>query len=268
MRFRAFLRCALLVLVLAVAARAAERPHFVRQKPGKEPGSGAFQTAAVVYTSPKSAAQIVLCAVVHVGERAYFDQLQTRLSASTLVLYEAVQIGESPHPVPATDRWLDPATALGSMLGLVHQATALNYRSRNFVWADVSLDELFKGGGSDMLGSLLGSAPSNPSAALLTGLSNLLWSAFDPRRARAELANVLATAFDDLPNMLGSKLANSLIGLRNDRLMTVLDARLPTVPTGRITVLYGAGHMPDLDKRLQQRGWSPTKVAWYSAWTY
>lgn len=260
--------CAVLILTVGVA-EAAERTRFVRQKPGSKPGAGAFQTAAVVYTSPKCQTEVVLCAVVHVAETGYFQKIQKRLAASELVLYEAVQVGDSAHPVPATDRWLDPAQALGSMLGLVHQATALDYHAENFVWADVSLDQLFKEGGpTDLLGSLLGSAPAGASTALMEGVTNLLWSAFDPKRARAELANVLATAFDDLPNMLGAKLSRSLIVLRNDRLMQVLDERLPNVPKGRITVLYGAGHMPDIDHRLVQRGWTVAKSSWYSAWTY
>lgn len=259
---RSILVCALLVLSVAVAG-AAERTRFVRQKPG------AFQTASVVYTSPASKVEIVLSAVVHVAEKTYFQKLQKRLAASDLVLYEAVQAGDSEHPVPATDRWLDPAQALGSMLGLVHQATALDYHADNFVWADVSLDELFReGGATDLLSSLLGSAPAGASPALVEGISNLMWSAFDPKRARAGLASVLATAFDDLPGMLGTKLAHSLIEMRNDRLMQVLDERLPRLPKGRITVLYGAGHMPDIDRRLLQRGWSVAKSTWYSAWTY
>lgn len=265
---RRLLTVVLCVLWGAAGLRAAERTHFVRQKAGKQPGTGAFQTAAVRYRNAASPVDVVLCAVVHVGERRYFEKLQKRLTASELVLYEAVQAGQDDHPVPATDRWLDPAQALGSLLGLVHQATALNYRSPNFVWADVSLDELFRGGGADLLESLLGSAPSTASAAIAGGVFSLLFSAMDPRRARAELAGVLTEAFDDLPTLLGSKLSHSLIEVRNQKLLGVLDAHLPRLARGTVTVLFGAGHMPDVERTLRARGWAPVRTSWYSAWTY
>lgn len=254
--------------LLASAAVAAERPHFVRRTTGKIAGTGSFQTASVAYTSPKSRTKVVLCAVVHVAEVAYFQKLQKRLSASDIVLYEAVSVGDSEHPVPAKDRWLDPASAVGSLLGLVHQASSLDYRAKNFVWADLSIDEVFKGGSADFLDSLMGSVPAATGEALAKGITNLLWSALDPRAARGELAGVLTTAFDDLPTLLGAKLSHSLIALRNARCLAVLDERLAQLPGGTITVLYGAGHMPELDRTLQERGWTPAATSWYDAWTY
>lgn len=249
-------------------APSAARPHFVRLRPGKTPDTGNFQTAAVRYRMPSSAVEVVLCSVVHVGEQRYFDRLQKLLSRSDLVLYEAVQVGKDDHPVPATDRWLDPAQALGSLLGLVHQASSLDYTAGNFVWADVSLDELLSGGAGDLLDSLMGSAPTTAGKALAGSVASLLFSALDPRRARAELARVLAQAFDDLPTLLGSKLSSSLIDLRNRKVIGVMDERLAQLGQGSLTILFGAGHMPDLDRTLQGRGWRPVRTTWFTAWSY
>lgn len=270
MRWRGVRLCLIVVLCAlgAGCAQGAERTHFVRLKAGKEAGTGTFQTAAVRYSNPATPVEVVLCAVVHVGDLRYFQKLRKRLDASALVLYEAVQVGTDEHPVPATDRWLDPAQALGNLLGLVHQATALDYRSAHFVWADVSLAELFRGGGPDLLESLLGGAPSTATGAIPGGVFSLLFLAMDPRRARAKLAGVLNRTFDDLPSLLGTKLSHSLIEMRNQKVLSVLEAHLEVLPRGTITVLFGAGHMPDVERRLVAKGWARVKTSWYSAWTY
>ena len=261
-------RWLLWVLVLGLVGAVEAAPHrtrFVRTK--MTPQGGVFQTATVRYRKPSSPVEIALCAVVHLGDTRYFGNLRRLLAAADLVLYEAVQVGRDAHPVPATDRWLDPAAAIGNLLGLIHQASALDYRSRNFVWADVTLDELWNTGGGDILDALTSGGPT-ASAALTDGLSNLLLSMLDPRAARGQLALVLAKSFDDLPALLGKQLSKPLIQLRNNRCFQVLDAQLGTLSSGTLVVLYGAGHMPDMDRRLLERGYVPVRTTWYSAWTY
>lgn len=257
-----------LVLVLAVPARASDKPHFVRTRAGRAPEPSAFQTAAIRYHKASSPVDVVLCAVVHLGERGYYGRIQKMLARSERVLYEAVQVGEGDHPVPAGDRWADPAQMLGNLLGLVHQATAIDYARKNFVWADVSLHELLNKGGEDLLEGLASGGPTAAAGALAGGIASMLMSMMDPRRARAELAKVLCATFDDLPAILGDQFSRPLIALRNKKLLTVFDRELAHLDRGTLTILYGAGHMPDLDRTLQSRGYQPVETRWLSAWTY
>ncbi len=265
------MRPLILFIMFTLVAQAAPRTHFVRtraSKDAKTPSTGAFQTAAVRYRKPEAPVDVVLLAVVHLGEPRYFGRIQKLLAASDLVLYEAVQVGNDEHPVPATNRWADPASMFGKMLGLVHQASALDYHPANFVWADISLDELMDKGGQDLMAAILSGGPTQAAEAMGEGMLGLLASVFDPRQARAQLATVLAKSFDDLPAILGEQLSRPLIALRNKRLMEVVDRQLARLERGTLTVLFGAGHMPDLDRTLQARGYVPVETRWLSAWTY
>ena len=265
----------LLVLIAFLAASASSlpaaevaRPHFVRTRATKQKPGGSFQTAAVRYHKADAPVDVILCAVVHLGEPRYFGRIQKLLSQSDRVLYEVVQIGNDDHPVPASARGFDPASMLANLLGLVHQATALDYEQANFVWADITFDELVDKGGQDLLQGLLSGGPSAAADIVAGSVASLLVGMMDAKLARAQLADVLAKAFDDLPALLGDQLTRPLIQMRNQRLMSVVDRELGKLPHGTLTILYGAGHMPDLDRTLQARGYQPVGTRWLSAWTY
>lgn len=57
-----------------------------------------------------------------------------------------------------------------------------------------------------------------------------------------------------------------IIGARNEQAMKIVAEQLAK---GRRTigVFYGAGHMPDLERRLLERGFQRRSIDWLTAWT-
>jgi hypothetical protein len=58
-----------------------------------------------------------------------------------------------------------------------------------------------------------------------------------------------------------------LVTERNKHVMNKLDEELRVRPLKRVAIFYGAGHMPDLEKRFLAQGYEKGTVAWADAWT-
>jgi hypothetical protein len=56
-----------------------------------------------------------------------------------------------------------------------------------------------------------------------------------------------------------------LVSARNEHAMRVLHEQIGQGKR-RLGIFYGAGHMPDLEKRLQLLGFGKTQARWLTAW--
>ena len=89
----------------------------------------------------------------------------------------------------------------------------------------------------------------------MTGNSNALKRTLGPILAESE----------GFLNALEDGEESVLISKRNE----IVISRISSLPPSsrRVAVLYGAGHMPDLEKRLLQSGYRKTLTEWHAGWT-
>jgi hypothetical protein len=222
-----------------------------------------------------------LVAAVHVGDLAYYRDLNRRFAQYDAVLYEliapegtVVERGRgtsNAHPVGALQN------GMKSMLALEHQLEQIDYTKKNFVHADMSPDQFMEAmknrdeGFLEMYMRLLGHSIAMQSDKTAKGESpemEMLAAFFSndrPRRLKQALAKQLAESESMLVSFGGEE-GSVLITDRNRAALKVLDEQLKAGKK-RLAVFYGAGHLPDMDRRLREEfGLEPVEITWLTAW--
>jgi hypothetical protein len=175
------------------------------------------------------------------------------------------------HPVGALQN------GMKSMLALEHQLEQVDYTKKNFVHADMSPDEFAAAmrnrneGVLEMYMRLLGHSIAVQSDKAAKGESpevEMLAAFFAndrPRRLKQALAKQLAEAESMLVNF-GGEDGSVLITDRNQAAFKVLKEQLDEGKK-HLAVFYGAGHLPDMDRRLREKfGLEPVEITWLTAW--
>jgi hypothetical protein len=233
---------------------------------------------------------------VHIADGAYYRDVQRMLEQADVVLYEAVKSKDDGPPEPPEEdgqpsgiRGLQMKLARG--LGLQFQIDAINYRRPHFVHADLTVEEM---DGEPEEGEGAGDEPAKAGAEEtkprrrgglpkeLKGLEALvkmaepLFAGIDrpaetpeaQRKVRARkkmFGQMLGNATAFLPLLFGKKLNDVLIVRRN----AVVLKRLKELPAGTrtVAVFYGAGHLPDLERRItEELGYRRAGARWLTAW--
>lgn len=163
---------------------------------------------------------------------------------------------------------------LAGALGLVFQLDAMDHSGANWRNSDLSVDQLTEritgsGGDADELFQTLGgeSIGAKFAGALLRFIgSNQMFSTL----AKAMMVEVLGQAdelMDVLPGEMG-KLMDVIVKDRNQVVLDDLVGVLEHEPDKKsIAVIYGAGHMPDLEARLAELGFAEDRSVWFNAIT-
>jgi hypothetical protein len=238
-----------------------------------------LQTAIVRFVAEDEARKgltVELIAAVHIGEKSYYERLNERFDGYDALLYELVAPegtrvpkggAKSNHPVSRLQ------TGMKDLLDLDFQLDHVDYQSKNFVHADMSPD-MFSKSMSDrgesiwalvfrMLGQSLAEQSEGNSLD-----AELLMALFDKNRALA-LKRVLAVQFEDLEGMMSAfngPDGSTLITERNKRALEVLSKQI-AAGKKRFGIFYGAGHMPDMAKRLMADfNLKPEREDWVTAW--
>lgn len=260
----------------------AERPagsEFLRfTKSGLTEGK--LETAVKQFRREADRAVVSLVAVVHVGDAGYYDRLQKFFESFDAVLYEMIRERDV-EPTPA-ERSGHPISQLQvgmkNLLELEFQLDRIDYSRKNFVHADLdpaSFEKLQADRGETIFGLLLKAAleeqrrqSADPSTAMnpFALLGALLSSDRGPQlkmmlgSQMSQMENVLA-GIDQTPDGKGS----AILSGRNEHAMKVLAEQLAKGKR-RLAIFYGAGHMPDLEKRLKEIGFKNTGEQWFAAW--
>ncbi len=249
----------------------------------KADGTPLALEAAVVRCAPRDAAKrsrgpvVDLVSAVHVAEKGYYTKLNREFRDYDAVLYELVAPegtripkggGGSDSPVSAVQM------GITNVLELEFQLNAIDYGRPNMVHADMSPEQfaasMQRRGESvlTMFMRMLGYALARQQGSGQSPDAQLLLAFFDKNRALA-LKRVLAEQFEDLE---GSLLAldgpdgSTIISERNKVALGVLRKQL-AAGKKRIAIFYGAGHMPDLHRRLRDDfGLATTRTRWLAAW--
>lgn len=286
---------ALAAMSPAEAQRNASRPAPETKKPGDDEWVRCLrnddgepiglQTAIARYEGvPKGGRRAVtvdLVGAIHVGDRAYYEDLNGRFKAYGAVLYELVAPEGTVVPRGGkvrTDNALGAMqNGMKGMLDLEHQLELVDYTRPNFVHADMSFDELLASmkardeGFLKMYFRMIGQSIAEQTKATQKGesaefdLMRAMFSDDRPRRMKIAMASQL-TQLEGLLTSFGGEKGTSLIHERNRTAMDVL-ARQIGRGQRSLAVFYGAGHLTDMDKRLRERfGLRQTAKEWVTAW--
>ncbi|HEX5445057.1 MAG TPA: hypothetical protein VFW87_14560 [Pirellulales bacterium] len=240
-----------------------------------------MQTAIVSFGADdkdRAGLTVDLIAAVHIGEKEYYERLNRQFAKYDALLYELVAPegtrvpkggAKSSHPVGKVQ------TMMKDMLDLDFQLDHVDYHQDNFVHADMS-PEKFSKSMSDRgesiwaimfraLGQSVAQQSKHPDRSFD---ADLLLALFDKNRALA-LKRVLAEQFEDLEGAMSAfngPDGSTLITERNKRALEVLDREIKSGKK-RLAIFYGAGHLPDMARRLiEDFHLKPRREQWVMAW--
>jgi hypothetical protein len=247
-----------------------------------------MQTAIVRYTRPRNAAAknqppvtVDLIGAVHVGDVAYYRQLNERFKQYDALLYElvapegtVVERGRgtsNAHPLGALQN------GIKTLLDLDHQLELIDYTRPNFVHADLSPEQFLQSMKDrdesflDMYFRLVSQAMAQQSDMAAKGesldfeLFSALFAEDRPRRLKIALAKQLAE-MESMMVSFGGDQGSVLISERNKKALEVLRAQMQAGKQ-RLGIFYGAGHLGDMDERLRKDfGLEPSEITWLTAW--
>jgi hypothetical protein len=235
--------------------------------------------AKYVPASGAKGVEIDLVAVVHIGEKAYYERLNKEFEKYDTVLYELVAPEGIKPPKSGEQKSDNPLAMLQQgmkvFLRLEHQLEVVDYGKANFIHADLSPEGMrraMKERGDNEMTVFLGvvadflrkknlgadkPAPQTPDISL----NDLL----NPTKFKRMMAQQFEDAGGDV--VLGRTVNQLLVEDRNKACMKVLQQQL-AAGKKKIAIFYGAAHMPDFDKRLKEDfDMKRTTSEWIDAWS-
>ncbi len=277
------LMCLLAALVFApaAAALAADRaPGFVRIDLAPDEQPRALQMSIVSYVPADGDRELSvdLVSAIHIGDQAYYDELNDRFRDYDVLLYELV----APKNAAASNRserrnGFLSSTQIGmtKLLDLSFQLDGINYDQANFVHADLSPDEFreqmkLRGESFYVYFWRIFFAAIDDYAQDPFGLRDMELMGAAMASGRNDALKILMahemTNLDAQRDILGDDSSNAIIGARNQRAIDVLKEQV-AAGARRIGIFYGAAHMPDLEDRLlDQLGLTYAATDWVDAW--
>jgi hypothetical protein len=244
-------------------ATKAQRPseQFMRVRKDRRGQPLSMDTAIVSYVAAdgsKPDVQVDLVGAIHVGDKAYYDELNKLFESYDAVLYELVapegtripkegrKANGSGHPVAVMQ------DGLKSLLDLDHQLDCIDYTKANFVHADMSPDEFAKTmadrGESfmQMFFRMMGAGLAQQGQGGTSDAAILLALFASPQerthRLKVEFAKQMGTMEGQMDAINGED-GSTIITERNKKAFAVLDRELKAGKK-KIAVFYGAGHLP------------------------
>lgn len=245
----------------------------------------AMQTAVVRYGGPIGSGRrpvtVDLIGAVHVGDAAYYAELNRRFGQYDALLYELVAPQGTRVPRGAKAETRNPLGAIQggmkTMLELEHQLEKVDYTRRNFVHADMSPQEFFDSmekrdeGVVQMIFKMMGQSMAMQSEQEAKGESadaEILVALFAKDRAR-RLKIVMAKQFNQMESLLtsfGGEKGSTIITERNKKALEVLRRELKAGKS-KLGIFYGAGHLLDMHRRVvKDFGLRPQSIEWITAW--
>ncbi len=239
----------------------------------------------VVISMKKGDVKLDLIGAVHIGDKAYYSALSELFKGYESLLFELVDGQKLKEEVEggkedASDKETDPAFAFirGMMTGLStffkfqYQTEGIDYHSKNFVHADVSLDEFqqmqdekgesfFKLFQKALRAQMSIGVDKN---AEPKGSQLLLALLGDSSGLKVAMARSLASA-DALLDAIEGEEGTVILSGRNKVALRVLEKE---VAAGKknLGLFYGAAHFADMEARLVKMGYERTGERWMTAW--
>lgn len=274
--------------------------RYAAARPGK---AGGLDIAITDYAAQDGGPTVSLVGVVHVADPQYFDTLQVELDRYPTVLYEGVKpedLSNEEFQRSFTEKGGEAAELqrdLAGWFGFEYQLDAIDYGRKNFIHADMSMEDFLAEGGGEFIpqvGERAGTSsadddegPSRQDGEAAATVEKVgavgtdirsTWNAVKkfgdlalgvpgPLRsmARKMFAETMGTT--DIGRVLEMRPGFSELILirRNEVVIDRLKQVLPRAE-GAIAIFYGAAHMDDLEERLEAMGYTRTGGRWLRAW--
>lgn len=251
--------------------------------------SARLEIAVKTFRMP-SGATVDLIGVVHIADADYYAELNRRFPSYDAVLFElvgdpklvtektpAAKKEEEGESGGSAIRFIQ--TSAGRLLKLSFQLGQIDYTLPNMVHADTTGEEftkMQKERGESMLKLFMRAMKAQMSGELddvpvheldTFGLLRILMS----RDSAAEFKIVLAKMFDHTESMtaiMEGPDGSAILSGRNEVVMKKIREVLSDKSKRRISVFYGAAHMPGLEKMmLRDLKATPAGEEWLAAWT-
>lgn len=240
----------------------------------------ALETAIVSFEgkpgSEHAGCRVGLVGVIHIGDKAYYEQIDKLLAEYDVVLYELVAPdGTRIRPEDLQHRrslLSSVQSGMKDMLNLEYQLEHIDYMAKNFRHADMSPEEFvqdMRDRGDEvwkmlarMMGAGLASQPAGGDVGILVAMmSNNRAMLLKQTMAKQLLdVDVAVAGLDDASG------ENTLIKGRNRKAFEVLKEEL-AAGKKNIAVFYGAGHLDDMAQRLEEDfQMQATAKRWLAAW--
>jgi hypothetical protein len=224
-----------------------------------------------------------LIAAVHIGEHSYYENLSRSFEDYDAVLYELIKDRDAAPPAGnGAGEKSDSAISrfqvlLKDSLGLEFQLDDIDYTKPNFVHADLdrqTFEKMEADRGESLLTLLIQQALNEMSKQAQSEpmdanqeLSQMVQLFCRPDGKR-QFKTLLAREMDEMEMDgadMGGPDGSVIVTERNKAAMAALDQSL-AAGRKKIAIFYGAAHMPDMSKRLAERGFKPEGTDWRMAW--
>lgn len=234
----------------------------IRRDDAKQPV--AFETAIIRYVGKNKKGEPItvdLIGAVHIGEKQYYEALNEEFKKYDSVLYElvapkgtVVRKGEKRSGFSAVSSL---QKSMKDFLELDFQLDHIDYEVKNFVHADMSPEEFSKSMVDNeesmmkvffkMMGHSIGSQGKKNSISDFD-LIGALMAKDRAYKLRSMFAGQLLD-IDSADNLFSGKNGSTIITHRNTAAFKVLSEEIEKGKK-KIGVFYGAGHFPDMERRL------------------
>ena len=241
---------------------AKEMAHFLRVRRDENRQPLAMETSVTRYEGVNEKGEPIsvdLIGVVHIGEKKYYEKLNDVFESYDAMLYELVapegtvipkggrETGASANPLVALQ------VGMKSMLELDFQLDHIDYTKDNFVHADMSPtefaesmkknDESFFKMALKAIGQSMAQQSSGGDAKMLAAIVG-----GDRYQRRAVMAEQMQNVESGMVIFEGRE-GSTIIDYRNAKAMDILKREI-AAGNKKLALFYGAGHLPDMQKRL------------------
>jgi len=275
--------------------------EYVRIRKNERKLAVALETPVIHFTDSKKypEATVDLVGAIHLGEPAYYEQLNKLFETYDVLLFEAVMPedavrrdlrpggGDGSHRKGLDDEveWTEAKVGLAAIsvlqlgmkdaLGMEFQLTGVDYNAKNFVHADMTAEEFeasmaargesFSGMFLKEMGkSVANQQESNPLAMNLDMMLSMLTS--DRLYRVRRIAAVQLAKAGEGDAFAGFDGSSTIITERNKKCFEVMVRELKK-GTKKVGIFYGAGHFADMEKRMvAEYGFERKSEDWLVAW--
>lgn len=251
------------------------KTQFVRLNKDSGDRAKSLDIAITTYVGKNAAGeevQVDLVGVIHIADKAYYQQLNKEFEKYDAVLYELV----APKGVRPEKGSAGLYSPFARMLELADQIAEIDYTKKNFVHADMSGAEVAESMKKrdehwlKIVGQAIGQGiiqASDPSAS--TSDAQLLANLFTAKSPALAWKRSLAPQFGDIEKsstLFDGPNGSTILTERNKAALKVLSEQLKTSKK-RFAVFYGAAHLPDMERRMiDDMKFRRGEQTWLAAW--
>lgn len=257
----------------------ADNSSFMRLRTNSSGKLIALETSSVPYVSQDGEISVTIIGAVHLGEEAYYKELNEHFKDFEVVLYEVVaeegtrpaKSGKSSGVIGTVQR------QMAAVLQLKFQLEEINYSPENMVHADMTpaeFQEAMENRNENFLKLYLRSVGYSLAAQNLAELKGevkpipvheLLFG----KNRSLTLKRIMAEEMGNLENSIlpiEGKDGSAILTDRNAKVLKILREQLDAGKKN-IAIFYGAAHLPDFARNLESEfQLKPGKARWLKAW--